>query len=56
MSWPRVFASIAASAVGLAFWWALTEPLPVPPSGAHHLSHVLLVSRAIPNPSPVIDV
>ncbi|TMG53481.1 MAG: hypothetical protein E6H84_11780 [Chloroflexi bacterium] len=31
MSWPRVFASIAASAVGLAFWWALTEPLPVPP-------------------------
>ena len=31
MSWPRVFASVAASAVGLAFWWALTEPLPVPP-------------------------
>lgn len=32
MSWPRVFASIAASAVGLAFWWGLTEPLPVPPA------------------------
>jgi ABC-type antimicrobial peptide transport system permease subunit len=31
MSWPRVFASVVASAVGLAFWWALTEPLPVPP-------------------------
>ena len=31
MSWPRVFASIVASAIGLAFWWALTEPLPVPP-------------------------
>lgn len=31
MSWPRLFASIVASAVGLAFWWALTEPLPVPP-------------------------
>lgn len=31
MSWPRVFASVAASAIGLAFWWALTEPLPVPP-------------------------
>ena len=31
MSWPRMFASIVASAIGLAFWWALTEPLPVPP-------------------------
>ena len=31
VSWPRVFASIVASAIGLAFWWALTEPLPVPP-------------------------
>jgi hypothetical protein len=31
MSWARVFASIVASAIGLAFWWALTEPLPVPP-------------------------
>ena len=32
MSWPRVFASVVASAIGLAFWWALTEPLPVPPA------------------------
>ena len=31
MSWQRVFASVVASAIGLAFWWALTEPLPVPP-------------------------
>jgi hypothetical protein len=31
VSWSRVFASIVASAIGLAFWWALTEPLPVPP-------------------------
>ena len=31
MSWTRVFASVVASAIGLAFWWALTEPLPVPP-------------------------
>jgi hypothetical protein len=31
VSWPRLFASIVASAIGLAFWWALTEPLPVPP-------------------------
>jgi ABC-type antimicrobial peptide transport system permease subunit len=31
VSWPRLFASVVASAIGLAFWWALTEPLPVPP-------------------------
>jgi hypothetical protein len=31
VSWPRLFASVFASTVGLAFWWALTEPLPVPP-------------------------
>ena len=32
MSWTRVFGAIFASAVGLGFWWALTEPLPVPPA------------------------
>ena len=32
MSWPRLFGAIVASAIGLAFWWALTEPLPVPPA------------------------
>ena len=26
----RLVASIVAATVGLAFWWALTEPLPVP--------------------------
>jgi hypothetical protein len=31
VSWSRIFASIGASAIGLAFWWGLTEPLPVPP-------------------------
>jgi hypothetical protein len=31
VSWSRLFASIAATAVGLAFWWGLTEPLPIPP-------------------------
>ena len=31
MNGPRVFASVVASAIGLAFCWALTEPLPVPP-------------------------
>lgn len=27
----RLVASVLAATVGLAFWWALTEPLPVPP-------------------------
>jgi hypothetical protein len=27
----RLLAAILATTVGLAFWWALTEPLPVPP-------------------------
>ena len=27
----RLVASVIATTVGLAFWWALTEPLPVPP-------------------------
>ncbi len=26
----RLVASIVAATVGLAFWWALTEPLPIP--------------------------
>lgn len=26
----RLVASIAATTTGLAFWWALTEPLPIP--------------------------
>ena len=28
----RLVASVIATTVGLAFWWALTEPLPVPPA------------------------
>ena len=27
----RLIASVIATTVGLAFWWSLTEPLPVPP-------------------------
>jgi hypothetical protein len=27
----RLVASVIATSIGLAFWWALTEPLPVPP-------------------------
>jgi hypothetical protein len=32
VSWTRLFGSVIAATVGLAFWWALTEPLPVPPA------------------------
>jgi hypothetical protein len=28
----RLVASVVAASIGLAFWWALTEPLPVPPA------------------------
>jgi hypothetical protein len=28
----RLVLSIVATTIGLAFWWALTEPLPVPPA------------------------
>ena len=27
----RLLAAVIATTIGLAFWWALTEPLPVPP-------------------------
>ena len=27
----RLVLSVIATTIGLAFWWALTEPLPVPP-------------------------
>ena len=28
----RLVLSVIATTIGLAFWWALTEPLPVPPA------------------------
>ena len=28
----RLIAAVTATSVGLAFWWGLTEPLPVPPA------------------------
>ncbi len=31
MSQARLLASVVATTTGLAFWWGLTEPLPVPP-------------------------
>lgn len=31
MTMARMLASVLATTTGLAFWWGLTEPLPVPP-------------------------
>ena len=31
MSQARLLASVIATTMGLAFWWGLTEPLPIPP-------------------------
>ena len=31
MTMGRMLASVLATTTGLAFWWGLTEPLPVPP-------------------------
>jgi len=31
MTMARMLASVIATTIGLAFWWGLTEPLPVPP-------------------------
>ncbi|HUG06434.1 MAG: hypothetical protein WEE03_09035 [Chloroflexota bacterium] len=28
----RLVAAVVATSIGLAFWWGLTEPLPVPPA------------------------
>ena len=32
MTMARMLASVLATTIGLAFWWGLTEPLPVPPA------------------------
>jgi len=32
MSMARLIAAVLATTTGLAFWWGLTEPLPVPPA------------------------
>jgi len=39
----RVLAAVSATTVGLAFWWGLTEPLPVPPLVLFGVPAVILV-------------
>lgn len=47
MAVPRLVASVIACAVGLAFWWALTEPLPIPPVLLFALPAVMLLACGI---------
>jgi hypothetical protein len=44
---PRLVASVIACSVGLAFWWALTEPLPIPPLLLYALPVVMLFAAGI---------
>lgn len=43
----RLVASIVATAIGLAFWWALTEPLPIPPTILLGVPAAILVCAGI---------
>ena len=43
----RLVASIVATATGLAFWWALTEPLPIPPTILLGIPAAILVCSGI---------
>jgi hypothetical protein len=44
---PRLVAAVIASTVGLAFWWALTEPLPLPPALLYAIPAVILVACGV---------
>ena len=43
----RLVASIVATTIGLAFWWALTEPLPIPPAILLGVPAAILVCAGI---------
>ena len=42
-----MLAAVAATTVGLAFWWGLTEPLPVPPLVLFGVPAVILVCGGV---------
>ena len=44
---PRLVAAVIASTVGLAFWWALTEPLPLPPVLLYAIPAVILAACGV---------
>ena len=43
----RMLAAVCATTVGLAFWWGLTEPLPVPPLVLLGVPALILVCSGI---------
>jgi hypothetical protein len=43
----RLLASVLATTTGLAFWWGLTEPLPVPPTILLGVSAGILVCAGV---------
>lgn len=47
MAVPRLVASVLACTVGLAFWWALTEPLPVPPLVLYGVPALILLATGV---------
>lgn len=47
MAMARMLASVLATTTGLAFWWGLTEPLPVPPAILLGVSAGILVCAGV---------
>ena len=43
----RLLAAVVATTTGLAFWWGLTEPLPVPPLVLFGVPSVILVCSGV---------
>lgn len=47
MSMARLVAAVLATTTGLAFWWGLTEPLPVPPLVLFGVGSVVLFCAGV---------
>lgn len=43
----RLLAAVTATTVGLAFWWGLTEPLPIPPLVLFGVPALILVCSGV---------
>ena len=43
----RLVAAVIASTVGLAFWWALTEPLPIPAVVLYGVAAAILFATSV---------
>lgn len=47
MAAPRLFASVISATMALAFWWALTEPLPLAPALLYSIPAVILFTCGV---------